>query len=404
MNAIRNPIAVLNGIPVYPIYGSTSGPHGILSSGDVIGPKNLLVSSLGDGFDLTTLWREFDSILEHWNEHRTNLASLLKFPVTVPGAAIPQGVQSVQLELASEFGVPQSVGPPLEAVVLGFKLDDYDIRNAYTHRYLRTATVDNVRAVTNSILAGDDRLVNGLVMHRLFNNKPEHTKEGFTARGLWTGDDSQSPPPFLGTQPPDTTNHYLTSGATQIDSADVEDLVKLVRKGGMGISGSGQTLLLLCNPIESEFVQTWKSGVESRTGGPKAKHDWVSAISAPPHYSEDVLVGKPTEGDFNGVEVLGTYGYVKLVETPYVPVGYIAVVASGGPNSALNCIGFRQDPDPNQQGLRIIPGSDSSPYPIIGAFYLRNAGVGCYQRGGGAVMQITAAATYTPPPATAFGL
>ena len=157
------------------------------------------MSSLGDGFDLTTLWREFDAILEHWNAHRTNLASLLKFPVTEPGSAVPQGIQSVQLELATEYGVPQSVGPPLEAVVLGYKFDDFDVRNAHTYRFLRTATVENVRAVTNSILAGDDRLVNGLVMHRLFNNKPEHTKEGFTARGLWTGDDGQSPPPFLGT-------------------------------------------------------------------------------------------------------------------------------------------------------------------------------------------------------------
>jgi hypothetical protein len=34
-------------------------------------------------------------------------------------------------ELATEFGVPKSVGPPLEAVVLGYKFDDYDVRNAY---------------------------------------------------------------------------------------------------------------------------------------------------------------------------------------------------------------------------------------------------------------------------------
>ena len=137
--------------------------------------------------------------MSHWNTHRTNLASLLRYPVTVPGAAIPQGIQSVQLEKATEFGVPQSVGPPLEAVILGFKFDDYDVRNAYTYRFLRTATIDNVRAVTNSILAGDDRLVNGLVMNRLFSNKPENTKEGFVARGLWTGDDGQQPPPWLGT-------------------------------------------------------------------------------------------------------------------------------------------------------------------------------------------------------------
>ena len=397
-------VPTINGIPVFPIYGATSGPHGILSSGDTISARNLLVSSLGDGFDLSTLWQEFDAILQHWNTHRTNLASLLRFPVTEPGSAVPQGIQSVQLEKATEFGVPQSVGPPLEAVVLGYKFDDYDVRNAYSHRFLRTATVENVRAVTNSILAGDDRLVNGLVMHRLFNNKPENTKEGFVARGVWTGDDNQSPPPFLGVTPPANTNHYLTSGAAQIDSADVEDLVKLVRAGGFGISGSGQTLLLLCNPVESEFVQTWKSGQLSRPSGPTARHDWVPAVSAPPHYSADTLVGQAVSGDFNGVDVLGTYGYVSLVETPYVPAGYIAVVASGGKDSPVNCIGFRQDPDPAQQGLRIIPGSDSSPYPVVGAFYVRNCGCGVRQRGAGAVLQITTNATYTLPPASAFGL
>ena len=108
--------------------------------------------------------------------------------------------------------------------------------------------------------------------------------------------------------------------------------------------------------------------------------------------------------DFNGVDVLGTYGYVQLVETPYVPAGYIAVVASGGNNSPVNCIGFRQDPDPAMQGLRIIPGSDSGPYPIVGSFFLRSAGVGCRQRGAAAVMQISTNPTYTPPPATALGL
>jgi len=54
-----------------------------------------------------------------------------------------------------------------------------------------------VRAVTNSILAGDDRLINGLVMNRLFNNKQEHNIEGFTCYGLWTGDDGMDPPPYL---------------------------------------------------------------------------------------------------------------------------------------------------------------------------------------------------------------
>jgi hypothetical protein len=76
----------------------------------------------------------------------------------------------------------------------------------------------------------------------------------------------------------------------------------------------------------------------------------------------------------------------------------------GGNNSPVNCIGFHQDPDSAMQGLRIIPGSKSSPYPIVGAFYLRSAGVGCRQRGAGAVCQITTNTTYTPPLPSAFGL
>jgi hypothetical protein len=77
------------------------------------------------------------------------------------------------------------------------------------------------------------------------------------------------------------TNHYITSQAAVIDSGDAEDLVRLVRSKGFGASGSGQTLLLLCNPVESETVQTWRSGKESRSGGPVAKFDWVPAVSAP---------------------------------------------------------------------------------------------------------------------------
>ena len=57
--------------------------------------------------------------------------------------------------------------------------------------------------------------------------------------------------------------------------------MRLVRSKGFGASGSGQTLLLLCNPVESEAVQMWRSGKESRPGGPVAKFDWVSAVSAP---------------------------------------------------------------------------------------------------------------------------
>jgi hypothetical protein len=171
---LSGPVPTIDGVPVWPIFGATApmGRHGILSSGDVIGPRNLLLSSLADGFDLSTLWTEFQDLLDEWNTHRTSLPSLLRFPVTEPGSAVPQGISGVQMELATEYGVPQSVGPPVEAVVLGYKRDEYDTRNAFSWRYLKSASVENVRAVMNSILKADNRLVNGLTMHRLFSPAP----------------------------------------------------------------------------------------------------------------------------------------------------------------------------------------------------------------------------------------
>jgi len=75
-------IPTVDGVPVFPIYGAQ--PMGTLSSGDVITARNLLVSSLGDGFDLTTLWEEFESILDQWNNHRTGLASLIRWAMWRP--------------------------------------------------------------------------------------------------------------------------------------------------------------------------------------------------------------------------------------------------------------------------------------------------------------------------------
>jgi hypothetical protein len=48
------------------------------------------------------------------------------------------------------------------------------------------------------------------------------------------------------------------------------------------------------------------------------------------------------------------------------------------------------------QGLRLVKGANPD-YPLIDSFYNRGFGTGVRQRGGAAVMQITASGTYTPP-------
>jgi hypothetical protein len=87
--------------------------------------------------------------------------------------------------------------------------------------------------------------------------------------------------------------------------------------------------------------------------------------------SEETIVGQPVSGEFCGVLVLGSYGCVWVIETSYVPAGYAAVMASGGPNSPSNVIASASTRTEPSTGFSNIPGSDWSPYPIIGSFHLR---------------------------------
>ncbi|MGW5075971.1 hypothetical protein [Rhodococcus sp. NPDC004095] len=59
-------------------------------------------------------------------------------------------------------------------------------------------------------------------------------------------------------------------------------------------------------------------------------------------------------------------------------------------------MGFRVHERPEYQGLRIIPGRDMR-YPLIESFYAIGFGTGVRHRGGAAVIQVTASATYAAP-------
>ena len=55
---------------------------------------------------------------------------------------------------------------------------------------------------------------------------------------------------------------------------------------------------------------------------------------------------RTTGFDFGGVEGLGSYGVSFLIESPFIPAGYVVVAASGGPGANQNVVGFREHPDP----------------------------------------------------------
>ncbi len=208
-------------------------------------------------------------------------------------------------------------------------------------------------------------------------------------------------PAYMGTEFPDTTTMYIASGATKIDSTDIEDAVKMVRSHGYGRGETSGQMLILANPVESDAIQGWAKGKESRPKEgaephvPLARFDFIPSVKAPPYLIDQTLVGQPVPNVFGNVEVLGSYGVSLLIESPFVPAGYVIVASSGGVNSPYNVVSFRQHPDPSQQGLRHIPGL--GPYPLVDAYHVRTFGVGTRLRGAASVIQVTNSTTYSQP-------
>jgi hypothetical protein len=203
------------------------------------------------------------------------------------------------------------------------------------------------------------------------------------------------PPPYLGRTFPGTTTHYLTSQSTQIDSSDVENMIWLLRIKGYGVM-PGNQYLILANPDDGEKMKVWKAGVSYRSDGPIPQFDFIPSALMPAWISMENIHGDIPPADYNGIKVWGSYGNGLLIESNFIPSGYVCVVASGGLDSDTNPIAVREHKNPAYQGLRHIPGHWQN-YPLIESFFARGFGVGTRNRGAAVVCQVTASETYTPP-------
>lgn len=358
---------------------------GYSSHGDV------LVNQTIDGVDLNTIWDQAASAMQMWNKSRTSLAAVLSYPTTNVGDAIPQSIGGDHFEEASEFGEPTGLRAEPDALILGYDFRDFDLATRASWKFLRSATAQQVRSVIDRALEADNRLVTGTILRRLFDPAETINEVGHKCYGLYNSD-GVVPPKFAGQSFSGSATHYLTSGQSAIDPGDLTDPIALVRSKGFGVSPTSK-LLILANPLQGEVIASFRAGVE--TNGVESKFDFIPAKNAPAYLTPNDIVGEQAPGEWSNLTISGSYGPAWLVESHYLPIGYIAVVATGGPNSSMNPIGFRQHQNVAYQGLRMIPGA--GPYPLVDSYFQRSFGVGTRFRGAACVVQIKASGPYTAP-------
>lgn len=356
---------------------------------------DVLVNQLADGTDLNAIWGEIADALNLYNSERSAITRLLSYPTTLAADAVPQSISSESFEEATEFGVPHAAREPADYLLLGHTFKDYDLSLRMTWKFLRGATSDQVTAQVTRCLEADNKLVNGTILRRIFDPAPKQNEWNHTCYGLYC-DDGMTPPPYLGRTFSSTTTHYLTTENATLDAEDIEDAIHIIRIKGYGTT-PGSQFLILANPddVEASKLTSWRAGVEYATGK-KPLWDFIPSAALPAWISEESIHGPTPPDNFNGLKVWGSYAGAYLIESNYIPKGYVAVVASGGPDSDLNPVGFRQHVNPAYVGLRHIPGHNIG-YPLQDSFMARGFGVGVRHRGAAAVIQITASSSYTAP-------
>lgn len=356
-----------------------------------------IITQTADGRDLNHIWDEFQATIAIWNARRQRIIDLLTFPVqqVIEDVAIVQGDD---FEEASQFGVPQGVRATQSYFSMAYDFKWYDIATKYTWMFLADATAAQVESAHQVVLEADNRLVFKKVMNALFRNtnrSADVNSQPYTVYSLYNGTDGAVPPPYAGNVFDNTHTHYLVSGGALIDSGDLEAMEEHLRHHGYS-AANGTTLVLLVNPNESKEIRRFRANVTNNNAA-IALYDFIPATGQPPLLtSAQGLLGSQPGNSYQGLNVIGQYGNLLIVEEDYVPVGYTVLLGTGGDGNLKNPIGIREHANTGLRGLRLVQGPVTN-YPLQESYYQRGFGTGIRQRGGSVIMQVKATGSYAIP-------
>lgn len=345
-----------------------------------------------DGRDLNDIWTEFQSTVAIQNEERQRLVDLLTFPVSSMIEDVPQ-FGSEDFEEASEYGVPVGIRPTENVLSLGYTFKWYDLATRFTWQFLSEATSQRIEAVHQGVLEADNRLVFKEVMRTLFRSTNRTTDikgQNYNVYTFWNADGTV-PPAYKANTFSGTHTHFRTSGANTIASGDQDEIADDFKSHGYGAE-NGSTMFALVNVTEANVIRNFR--VSSG-----ARYDFIPAQGQPGLILPDsyqLVNGTQAPATFRGMNVIGKYGELAIIEESYVPPGYIVALVSGGAANIQNPIGIREHSNAGLRGLKLVKGTDND-YPLINSYYTRGFGTGVRQRGAGLVMQVTSSSTYAAP-------
>jgi hypothetical protein len=371
--------------------GAGPGPEGYNETAD-------LLTRTVDGVPLDDLYNEVIETLRLLNATRAPLINWLTFPVTVPFEQIMPHVQE-DFEEADEFGQPVGIrlGRPWS---MGYDMRYFDLGIRYTFRFLGRAPASEIRALNNTALDADQRLMLKTVLTQIFTNVTrqatlEDTGTVVSVYPFYNGDVAAlpvAPPAWKSYTHLTTHTHYLPSGGAAVVSGDLDDMFDHIYHHGYIQTGSKVFLIAsraLCKTIRTFRVATSDS------------YDFFPVVSDAGARMFGTLIGQLPGTVATGLEGfpghIGDYGPIHVIEEDLVPAGYMVMWVSGGPKDQGNPVGIREHENPPLRGLKLIPQFER--YPLREAFYHHALGSGTRYPGKGVVMKIGTGA-YTAPDLT----
>jgi hypothetical protein len=363
--------------------------HGTHAVGDI-------VTTTADGADLNQVWSDYMDLLNQYNGERNNLIDLLTFSVNNPVERVAQPGSGVDFEEASEFGEP--VGSRIQPNYwnLAFPFKWYDLSARYTWMYLADATQAMVDDVANAALEAHGRLRLTKVLKAIFNP----TNEAATINGnaytvyRFYNNDGTTPPDYRTNTFANTHTHYFGTNGATIDAGDLQDHQDhLNHHGYTRLNGYQQ--ITMVNKAQGDTIR----GFRSAANGGAGLYDFIPAQGSP-----GMIIPQTTQvygqtqvaNTYKGLDVIGSYGDALIVQSDWMPAGYIFSFATGGPDNLSNPVGFREHANAGLRGLRLIKGKTPD-YPLIDSFWAVGFGCGVRHRGAGVVSQVVASTTYTVP-------